>query len=162
MALDIASLSSGLYALFKDPPDNIADCASAWADAMKNYTKAIDPLSTSVTTAAEALEPQLALAFAASKDFTQCNTLFIENAFRAWSSIISTGMVGAPSTLPPGVALSSTPPVGFPGFCDIETQIDHGIAALQFALKIDTWVRTGTAVIQITPVPPVTSPTVWK
>jgi hypothetical protein len=129
---------------------------------MDTYATNIDPSSTAVSSAATALEPLLKAAFTSSRDNTTCSTDLIEAAFDAWAKLIATGMVGQTSILPAGVVQSAIAPTGKIGFCSIGTQDTYTEAATAFATKIDTWVKTGTAVIIVSTAPTVTSPTTWK
>jgi hypothetical protein len=164
MALVASVLSAQLLPLFnsENTPDNVADCASAWADAIETYSTSIDPSSTAVTAAATALDPLLVVAFTSSRDNTKCSTDLIEAAFDEWAKLIATGMVGQTSILPAGEVKSAIAPTGKIGFCSIGTQDTYTEAATAFADKIDTWVKTGTAVIIVSTSPTVTAPTLWK
>ena len=163
MALVASVLSAQLLPLFVSPPDNVPDCAAAWADAIKTYSATIDPKSSALSAAASALEPLLVLAFTSSSNFTACNTSLIENAFKAWAAIVGPGMVGQPSTVPLGTATVSVAPTGEIGLCSIGTQDDYASAAAAFSDKIDTWVKTGWALIQLPTIPtPTYTLTLWK
>jgi hypothetical protein len=165
MTLAASVLSAQLLPLFNSEttPDNVADCASAWADAIETYSTSIDPSSTAVTSAATALDPLLVAAFTGSRDNSEeCDTDLIQAAFDAWAKLIATGMAGQPSILPAGEVKSAIAPTGKIGFCSIGTQDTYTEAATAFADKIDTWVKTGTAVIIVSTSPTVTAPTLWK
>jgi hypothetical protein len=155
MALVASVLATQLLPLFasETTPDNVSDCAAAWADAIETYSATIDPKSSALSAATAALEPLLTLAFTSSSAFTKCNTSLIENAFKAWAAIVAPGMVGQPSTVPVGTCTISVAPPGDIGFCSIGTQDDYTAAVNAFADKIDTWVKTGLAVIQLPTLP---------
>ena len=154
MALSIPDLSTPLFSFFSDPPDNIQDCAQKWADAMFAYVNLkLNPLPLNTVAAREAFVPLLVLAFTSSNSNTgDCNSLAIENAFKYFTAILAEGMVT--SSTPAGTVVEAVAPPLYIGFCDITREhTNHGAAALEFAIEIDTWMKTGTALVQVSPPP---------
>jgi hypothetical protein len=92
-----------------------------------------------VTAAAEALEGQLAAAFASPNAIPD-----MESAFAAFAAAVGLGMAGWTPTPPAG-------PVGFAGQFGGPAPETHGAAAGAIASIIDTWMRTGSATLVAPP-----------
>jgi len=132
MPLDPSGLSSDLEGLASSPPDTVAGCAAAWADAMEGYAAAVIPASTTVSTARDALESALVTAFGSVA------APGMETAFAAFATTVGAGM--AP-------AFVATPPPGPVGFASqfLSFPPTHAAAAAAVSGIIDAWMRTGTA-----------------
>src|SRR5262245_65312955 len=139
MPLNPASLQSDLQSLFSNPPAAAADCAQAWADAIQGYAASIIPASTTVAAAASALAGALASAFA-----TPSAASAFDAAFAAAAVTIAGGMLPTFTGVPPVAPLNVASLLGSP-------QPTHAAAAALFASLIDTWFRTGTAVLVAPP-----------
>lgn len=139
MPLDPVSLQSSLESLFAEPPLAVADCAQAWADAIQTYAAAIVPASTTVAAGAPALASALASAFSSPSAASA-----FDAAFAAFAVTVAAGMLPTFTGVPPAAPLN------------IEAQLageqpTHAAAAAAFAALIDTWFRTGTAVLVAPP-----------
>src|SRR5690606_31078956 len=95
-------LQSELESLFSEPPDTVAACAQAWADAVGSYASGVVPASTSVAAAAATLAGALASAFE-----TEDASVPMDTAFQAFAVTVGTGMAPAFVAAPP------PSPVGF-------------------------------------------------
>jgi hypothetical protein len=144
MPLDTAALSSALDDLFVDPPKSADACAAAWAAAMKGYAAEMVPPSSTVSSAADALEGALPAAFKGAP-------AALETAFGAFAATVSGGI------LPTFVGAPPPAPVGFAALL-ATMQDTRPAAAAAFTTKIDTWFRTGTATL----VAPPNTVTTWS
>jgi len=149
MALVKSVLVLGLNTIFnpETTPDNREGCASGWANAMSLYASGIIPASTTVTIAASSLEAGLNTAFdawweAGSQDEFTCDLL--ENAFANFALLLGAGMLA-------GSQYQATPPPGLLNLCSLGNATDYTTAIDNFATKIDTWMRTGTAIKVVPP-----------
>lgn len=139
-------LQSALEALFAEPPLLVAECAEAWGQAMASYATAVVPVSTTVAAAAASLTTALAAAFA-----TPVAAPAFDAAFGVFGASVAAGMLplftGAPPAAPLGIAtlLAASQPT-------------HAAAAAAFTAQIDTWMRTGSAVLVL---PPNTTVPAW-
>lgn len=140
MPVNPSGLSNSLASNFASPAADAAGCAQQWADAVKSYAADVVPPSTTLETAAAALQSGLATAFAAPSAIAG-----MEQAFSAFGTSLAVGMAptftGAP---PPG-------PVGFANQFGGPAPETHGAAAGAIASLIDTWFRTGTATLVAPP-----------
>lgn len=139
MPLNPASLQSSLESLFAEPPAAAADCAQAWADAINGYAASIVPVSTTVAAGVSALASALASAFSSPSAASA-----FDAAFSAFATTVAGGMLptftGVPPPAPLGVAAQLA-----------VTQETHAAAAAAWASLIDSWFRTGTAVLVAPP-----------
>lgn len=134
MPLDVTKLYDGLLDVASAPGPTNADCATQWADAMKEYASAVVPASTTVEAAADALETALAAAFA-----LPAAAASMESAFAAFALAVGGGMAPAfTATPPPG-------PVGFATQFASAFPATHALAATALSGLINTWMKTGTA-----------------
>lgn len=133
MALNKAGLITSLTTLFSDPPTTLVDCADDWGDAVQSYASSIVPASTTVTAASTTLKTTLATTFQNNDSPSMLTTL--EANFLTWATTIGGGMAG----------FTPTPPPGSIGFSSLSDASSHSIGATNFANKIDTWMKTGTA-----------------
>lgn len=163
MALKVSDLSGPLLSLFTSPPDNIADCATAWAAAMAAYSASLDPPSTALASAATALQGKLVTAFTDGNDNSgACDVSLLESAFAEWAKLVAEGMAELPSKVPVGTVVVAVQPPGEIGFCSIGTQDDYASASDEFADKIDTWVKTGFSSIELPTVPVTYTLALWN
>lgn len=147
MPLVAASLANALQSEFAAPPATSAQCAQAWADAVSSYAAAIVPPSTTVSAAASALAGALAGAFA-----SPAAAPGMESAFAAFAASVGAGMAAAGfSAVPPPA------PVGFAQQFAGAKPETHTQAAQAIATLIDTWMRTGVAVL----IAPPNTPQPW-
>lgn len=135
MPLDLPGLQSSLASLFASPPADIAGCAQGWADAVGAYASGIVPTSTTVEAAQAALAGALASAFAQPSAIPA-----LELAFAAFAASVGLGMAGYTPVPPPA-------PVGFAAQFSGPHPPTHAAAAQAIAGLIDTWMRTGTAIL---------------
>jgi hypothetical protein len=139
MPLNPSALQSSLESLFASPPATRALCAQAWADAIQGYAAAVVPASTTVTAACAALATALESAFALPSAAAA-----FDAAFAALAVTVAGGMLpaftGAPPPSPLGIAALLA-----------GTQATHAAAAAAFASLVDTWFRTGSAVLVAPP-----------
>lgn len=135
MPLNAAGLQTDLTSLAASPPPSIAGCAAAWASAMQSYAAGVVPPSTAVAAAASTLQAALASAFA-----TPAAAPGMENAFKTFATTVGGGMAPAFVATPPAGA------VGFAAQFALAHPATHSAAAAALRTKIDTWMRTGTAV----------------
>jgi hypothetical protein len=149
MPLNLAGLQSALASFFAAPPvimsGDVCDltasraaCAQEWADAMQTYAAAVTPPSATVAAACATLSSALASAFALPSA-----SAAVDAAFIAFAATVGGGMAPGFIATPP-----ATPP-GFASGMGVNAP-SHAAAAATWAGRIDTWMRTGTAV----PVPP--------
>jgi hypothetical protein len=141
MPLNTAGLQSDLEALFAAPPPTAAECAQAWSDAFAAYVAGVVPpaLPAAVSAAADAMAAQLTAAFqgpAAPADF--------DVACTAFAAAVALGMAPTFTGAPPPAPLLIVSLLGSP-------QPTHAAAAAAFAALIDTWMRTGSAVLVAPP-----------
>lgn len=139
MPLNPAGLQSDLEAFFAAAPDTDADCAQAWADAVEAYASGLVPPSTAVTSAAAALASSLASAFA-----TPSAASAFDAAFTTFAATVAAGQAPTFTGVPPPAPLGIASLLG-------SSQPTHAAAAAAFASLIDTWMRTGTAVLVAPP-----------
>ncbi len=137
MPLIQSDLENSLVAFFEDPPETAALCAREWADAMRDYTLPIVPVSTTVVTAAEVLAATLTPVFETSLSEVVTASA-MEAAWLVFATSVGLGM--APDW-------SSTPPVGLIGFLPLfeARPLSHREAAHSFAQAIHRWMITGLA-----------------
>lgn len=133
MALDDAELETQIEALAADPPPTIAECATAWADALEAHFSAVVPASTTVSAARATLETALAAAFA-----SPAAAPGMEAAFAAFATTVGGGMAPAFVATPPPA------PVGFAAQFLVQPTT-HAEAAAAIASLVGTWARTGSA-----------------
>jgi len=138
MPLIQVNLENSLATFFEDPPETAALCAREWANAMRDYTLPIVPVSTTVVAAAEALAATLTPIFQTSLSATVTAT-GMEAAWLVFATSVGLGM--APNWV-------STPPVGLIGFSTLfeARPLTHREAAASFAQSIHLWMITGIAV----------------
>lgn len=112
------------------------DCqAGKWSDAMESYSTNIIPTSTTVTSAANALEVELMAIFILHTEASS----EMELAFANFANTIATGMLPAyVGTPPPGS-------VGFYNLFNMDFPDTWAEGAQRFATAIDNWMKTGTA-----------------
>lgn len=134
MPLNLAALQSGIQSVAASPPPDVAGCAQAWADAVGSYAAGIVPASTAVSAAASTLASALAGAFSSGAAAPG-----MEAGFAAFAASLGAGMVGYTPTPPPG-------PVGF-ALLFAGPRSSHAEAAAAVASAVDTWMRTGSAVL---------------
>lgn len=139
MPLNPAALQSSLESLFSTPPRAAADCAQAWADAVKGYAAGVIPASTTVAAAAPALASSLASAFG-----TPSAAAGFDAAFTSFAATVAAGMLPAFAGVPPAA------PLNIAGQLSL-AQPTHAAAAAAFATLIDAWFRTGTATLVAPP-----------
>ena len=146
MALDFATLRSGLRDLMESPADSAAGCAQLWADAVADWAADVTPPSVGAEGGRAALVSGLATAFD-SPDAAPG----MESAFAAFAATVGGGMAPAFTAVPPPM------PVGFAAKFSGPRPQTHSDAAEEFATLIDSWFRTGTAA----PNPPGTVFSAW-
>lgn len=147
MPLALPALQSGLQSCFANPPDTVAQCAQAWADAVQSYAAGVVPASTAVAAAAATLCGALASAFA-----SPAAPPAIESAFATFAATVGLGMAAAGFAAVPPAG-----PVGFgPQFAGPKPGT-HAEAAQQIASIIDVWMKSGTATL----IAPPNTPTTW-
>lgn len=139
MPLNPASLQSSLESLFSAPPPTAAECAQAWADAVQTYAAAVVPPSTTVAAAAAALVGALTSAFGSPSAAAA-----FDAAFTAFAATVAAGMLPTFTGVPPPA------PLGVAALLAV-SQPSHAAAAAAFASLIDTWAKTGTAVLVAPP-----------
>jgi hypothetical protein len=146
MPLNPASLSSALGDLFAKPPSDRASCAQAWADAVGSYAASVVPPSTTVSAAASTLSGALASAFGSPAAAAP-----MESAFTTFATTVAGGMTAA--------GFTGVPPAGPVGFSSLlgTIQASAGTAASAWASAIDTWMKTGVAVL----IAPPNTPQQW-
>jgi len=133
------NLSSSFESFFASPPDTAAQCAQEWASAMRDYTLSISPPSTTVAAASLVLASTLASIFQTSVN-ASATASAMEGAWAIFAASVGAGM--SPSFV-------ATPPPGLVGFLvlfNATPPSTHAEAAERFSSRIDTWIRTGTAV----------------
>lgn len=139
MPLDPVGLQSDLESLFAEPPETAAECAQAWSDAVGSYAAGVVPASSAVAAAAAAMTASLLSAFQ-----SPAAAVGFDAAFTTFGAAVALGM--AP-------AFTGTPPPAPLGIATLlsATQVSHAAAAAAFASLIDTWMRTGSAVLVAPP-----------
>ena len=125
-------------------PDSAEQAAKEWADAVQVYAAGIVAPSATVAAARTALEAALLPAFRSTDA-----AALLEQAFKAFAVTVGGGM--AP-------AFVAVPPPGLIGFAELFKQSPpqstaEGVARI--AIRIDAWMRTGTAAVAMPPGPPV-------
>lgn len=133
MPLDKDGLASALTQVAADPPPTSAECAQAWADAMKAYAENIVPVSGAVSTAAGELASDLAAAFNSG-----AAAPLMETAFSKFAGTVGGGMVGYTPTPPPA-------PVGFATQFLSPFPETHPEAGSAIADLVHGWMTTGKA-----------------
>ena len=139
MPLVRETLSSSFSSFFASPPSTAAQCAQEWANSMSDYCLAISPPSTTVLAASSVLSSTLTSIFESSTA-ASATAAAMEAAWAIFAASVGVGM--SPSFVP-------TPPPGLVGFLTLfqsEPPDTHAEAAQRFSSRIDTWIRTGTAV----------------
>jgi hypothetical protein len=139
MPLNPAGLQSDLEALFAEPPETREACAQAWADAIEGYASGLVPASTAVASAAATLASSLESAFAAPAAAAP-----FDAAFTTFAAAVAVGQAPTFTGVPPAAPLGIAALLGSP-------QATHAAAAAAFASLIDTWAKTGTAVLVAPP-----------
>lgn len=139
MPLNPAGLQGDLEAFFAAPPATRAACAQAWADAVEAYASGLVPPSTTVASAAATLASSLESAFAAPA----AAPLF-DAAFTAFGATVAGGQAPTFTGVPPPAPLGIASLLASP-------QATHAAAAAAFATLIDTWAKTGSAVLVAPP-----------
>lgn len=143
MALLRSTLQDGLRVLFSSPPDSAALCAETWAAVMRDYSRSVTPVSTSVDVAYEALYASLSSIFSASSTLGSAPTVAtqMEIAWFSFAVTLGSGMSGG--------GYVATPPPSIVGFIQLfnasPKPSTHEEAAINFSSRIDTWMRTGIA-----------------
>lgn len=147
MALNTTALESTLTTLFSNPPNSFSGCAAQWATAMRLYAQSIVPASVTVTVAADTLQTALTGIFTASN--SQLTATQMDAAFAQFATFIAIGM---------GPAFTGTPPVSPVNFAllFVTAETTTEAAVDKVVNRIDTWMRTGTAVQTTTPFATVT------
>ena len=144
MPLNLAALLDGLPGANEaDYPASRAECAQAWADAMKAYATGVVPPSATVAAAAPALEAALFSAFALTSRNDLASAL--EAAFGTFALTVASGM--APTN-------TGVPPAGLVGFLGLFSQpyaTTRHEGVVRVANAIDAWMRTGTATLVAPP-----------
>jgi len=139
MALVVDTLSSSFESFFSSPPDTALGCAESWAGCMRDYALSISPPSVTVEAAQLVLSSTLASIFETSV-IASATASAMEGAWAVFAATVAAGM--AP-------AFAATPPPGLVGFLILfqaSPPSTHLEAAQRFSSRIDTWIRTGTAV----------------
>lgn len=139
MPLNPTGLQSDLEALFAEPPTTRAACAQAWADAVQAYASGLVPPSAAVASAAATLASSLESAFAAPAAAAP-----FDAAFTSFAATVAGGQAPTFTGVPPPA------PLGIAALLAVE-QATHAAAAAAFASLIDTWAKTGTAVLVAPP-----------
>jgi hypothetical protein len=139
MPLNPAGLQSDLEALVAEPPATRAACAQAWADAVQAYASGLVPASTTVASAAATLASSLESAFASPSAAAP-----FDAAFTSFAAAVAVGQAPTFTGVPPAAPLGIAALLGSP-------QPTHAAAAAAFASLIDTWAKTGTAVLVAPP-----------
>lgn len=153
MPLSKSDLESQLTSLFSAPPDNRAACAPLWGDAMKAYAVGMIPAHIAATlgTSATTLGIELVTVFddwwaandQASLSIDPLETAFADFATRVKDSADDAGLYEG--------LLAPPAPVGFSSLYTIDGISTPEAAAAAFAEKIDTWMKTGTSKLILTP-----------
>jgi hypothetical protein len=152
MPLDPPSLINDLTNLTTNPPPDPAGCATAWAQAMGDYAKAIVPPSSALPAALVKFQADMAAAFV----ITAGAVAEVELAFTTLGAAVAAGML-LPSP-PPGI-VGATPPPPPVGFVNLFAQGNPATAqqgASGVAGIVDTWMRKGTVI------PATGSPINWQ
>jgi hypothetical protein len=139
MSLDPDTMQTALETFFASPPPTAADCAAAWADALRALVVGIVPASTTVESACATLESQLAAAFDTANAVPG-----VDAAFTAFAAALGLGMAPAYTATPPAA------PLGIASLLATSRET-HAAAAAAFGAHIDTWLRTGTATLVAPP-----------
>lgn len=139
MPLNPASLQSALASLYAAPPGTRAACAQAWADAINGYAAALVPASTTLAAGVATLASALASAFGSPSAAAP-----FDAAFTALATTLAAGMLPTFTGVPPPAPLNVAAQLG-------TNQPTHAAAAAAWASLIDTWFRTGTAVLVAPP-----------
>jgi hypothetical protein len=145
MPLNPVALKTRLQTFFEAPPPTAPECAAKWADAMQAYSIGIVPPSVGISSAVTALTAALGAAFTGPPPSVVAS---VEAAFLAFATAVGVGMAPAFTGVPPVV------PVGFAlelAKAPSQWAQTHEAAATLWANKIDTWMRTGTAVLVAPP-----------
>lgn len=135
MPLVASALQASLTQLATHPGASVADCAQAWADAVRDYAATVVPPSTAVAAAGLTLASQLTSAFALRPSAASA----MDVAFTAFAATLGAGMAPAFVAVPPPA------PVGFASLFAKPFQATSAAAASHVATVLDTWMRTGTA-----------------
>jgi hypothetical protein len=142
MALNTAGLQGDLLALFANPSPDVTALAEQWRAAMVAYASGIVPPSLNVTTAGATLKSTLIGIFGTTG---VAQGAAMDAAFAAFAVSVAAGMLptytGVPPASPPGFVANLAPP--FP--------TTHAAAVTKWAGILDTWMRTGTAVLVAPP-----------
>jgi hypothetical protein len=139
MPLDPSGLQSALESVFAEPPATAVECAQAWADAVQAYASGIVPASTTVAAAAATMVGALQSAFGSPSAAAP-----FDAAFLAFATTVAAGQLPTFTGVPPPA------PLGVASLLAL-TQPTHAAAAAAFATLIDTWMKTGTAVLVAPP-----------
>ena len=144
MPLVPANLQSDLQSISARPGATVADCAAAWATAVRTYAAAVVPQSTSSAAAGAALEASLASAFA-----TPAAAQLMDAALATFAATLGAGMAPAFVAVPPPA------PLGFATLFAEPYPPTAEAFAVKLSTAVDTWMRTGTATPSVggSPVP---------
>lgn len=145
MPLAPSTLADQLESTFESPGGSYQECANQWASAVEAYAAAIVPPSLAISTAAQALAGALASAFAKPDAIPD-----MESAFTQFATAVAAGMLPTYTGTPPAG------PVGFAPHFESAAPATHAVAASDIASLIDTWMKTGTAVLVAPPNTPLT------
>lgn len=122
--------------------DSVFKAAKKWSEGMHQYSKDIEPISTTPLSASEKLEINLCEAFDVSKNAkaksNSCSA-DMESAFSEFASDLSMGMDKSYITIPPATS------VGFENLFTLPHPKTHKEAASRLATAIDNWLKTGKA-----------------
>lgn len=123
--------------------DSVLKAAEKWSEGMYQYSKDIEPTTTTSLSASEKLKTNLCEAFNINKKISSNNNCptDIEYAFLEFASDLSIGMDKSYSSIPP------TSFVGFEDLFKLPHPKTHKEAADRFALAINTWIKTGTVTV---------------
>ena len=149
MPVNKAGLQTALESLFADPPDNRADCASLWAAAMQTYVAGMVPphVAASTGAATTALEAELLGVF----DAWWANSIAGENLECGpyEDAFYNLGLAIKDSDA--GLYEGDVEPQLPVGLCSLANADSHAAAAAAWAKAIDTWFKTGTSKLKLTP-----------
>ena len=136
-----AALNQGLPAAEEAAyPDSYASAAQAWASAVQSWASGVTPPSATAAAAVNTLRSALEAAFASGEAASP-----MDSAFLAFAAQLGAGM--AP-------AYVATPPTSPPGFASVFAQPAPSTRAEgieRIASLLDTWLRTGTAMLAAPP-----------
>lgn len=138
-------LRSDLTELFASAPLPEAECAQAWADAMKAYAEGIQPPSDAVEAAAAAL----GAALSGMSEANAAMRAVLPSALLTFATSVGAGMAAEGNVGQP-------PPV--PWAYPFPNTISADQAATGVATAIDVWMKTGVAYLGGNPL----SPQLWS